>query len=213
MTYDPTTPLVASSPLTSASPIQVNFSQFASIFSNLSGGVIYNHMPLNDQNQGKHAAILMQKQVSAPGVTDDLVSLFCMDATSAAGTLPQLWMQIQKFLPTELDGNTSPNNPMQITYNSVGTSGPNFYSFLPGSPTAYILYFGTTTTKNSPITLSPAPTKVIWAQAFPTATSTVTGQANVPYDVYISLGTGTIQINSTRAPGGASFRYIAIGTV
>ena len=211
MTYDPTTPSSKSSPKSSVSGIQTNFSQFASIFSSTSGGVIYNHMPLNNFNQGKHAAVLMQNQTRDFGIgnTQSLAILYSKNAPAATGgPQPQLFVQIPKFLPTELD-TTKFNNPgMQLTYNTVNTSGPIYQSFLPGG---YILYFGSTTTIGNPIVLSPIPTKILCVQAIPQGTSSFGGQTNIPYDVGVVVTQpGTIQINSTRAPGGAKFLWLAI---
>jgi len=167
MTYDPEIPLSTESPLTSASPIQVNFDQFAKIFSKSVLGVLYNHMPFNDANQGKHAAMIFQNQSLDPNVVEDLVALYAKSAISAVSTEPQLFAKIPKFLPTDLDTTNAPNDPMQLTYNSVNTAGPVYYSFLPGG---YILYFGMVTlTGSNPhtITLSPVPTTVIACFAFP----------------------------------------------
>ncbi len=212
MSYNPNTPSSQSSPKSSVSGIQTNFSQFAGIFSSTSGGVIYNHIPLNNFNQGKHAAVLMQNQGFDFGIgkTQSLAILYSKNAPPAAtgGTQPQLFVQIPKFLPTELD-TTKFNNPgMQLTYNTVNTSGPIYQSFLPGG---YIFYFGSTTTIGTPIVLSPIPTNILCVQAIPQGTSTVGGQTNVPYDVgVVVMQPGTIQINSTRAPGGAKFLWLAI---
>lgn len=178
MTYDPQIPLVTESPSTSANPIQVNFDQFAKIFSVLTGGLFYNHIPFNNANQGKHAAVILQKQTTDPGVTEDLTVLYAKDAVSKASTEPQIYAQIPKFLPTNLDSTNAPNAPMQLTYNSVGIAGPMYYSFLPGG---YIIYFGMILATSSiphTITLSPVPTTTLACFAFPQ----------------------TIQLNSTHRP-------------
>lgn len=167
MTYDPQIPLVTESPLTSASPIQVNFDQFAKIFSNLSGMVNYNHMPFNNPHQGKHGAMVFQNQTVDPEVTGDWASLYPKNVTSAAGTEPQLFARIPKFLPTEIDTTDATNSPMQLTYNSVNTSGPMYYSFLPGG---YIWYFGRvilTAANPHTITLSPIHGEIMACFAFP----------------------------------------------
>jgi hypothetical protein len=165
MTYDPQIPLVTESPLTSASPVQVNFDQFAKVFSQLVGGVFYNHFPLNNSQQGKHGSIIMQNQVNDPGVDENQTALFSKNGISHASTEPQLFLQIPKFLPTNLDPTNAPNASMKLTYNSVNTSGPIYYSFLTGG---YIFYFGKVTgAASSPhtITLSPIPTTLFLAIA------------------------------------------------
>jgi hypothetical protein len=169
MSYSPNIPEAEASPQNSASPIQQNFSSYAAAFSVLTGGVYYNHMPINDQNGGKHAAILLDNQSSAPGVTQDLDVLFSMNAISAASTQPQLFVQIPQFLPTPIDTSIAPNTPMQLTYNSVNTSGPQYQSFLPGG---YLLYFGLISSLSglgTTITLSPTPTKILMVQSFAAA--------------------------------------------
>lgn len=212
MTYSPNIPEPSSSPKSSVASIQTNYSQFASVFSDTSGGVVYNHMPLNDFNQGKHAAVLIQNQGGDIGIgdTQSLAILYSKTAPAAAGNQPQLFVQIPKFLPTKLD-TTKFNNPgMQLTYNSVNTSGPIYQSFLTGG---YILYFGSTTTIGTPIVLSPIPTNILCVQAIPQGTSTVGSQTNVPYDVGVVVTQpNTIKINSTRAPGGAKFLWMAIAS-
>jgi hypothetical protein len=167
MTYNPEQPLVTDTPQISAPFIQVNFAQFAAIFSKLIGGVNYNHMPMNDENQGKHAAMIFENQILDPGVEGDLTVLYSKDAASHASTEPQLFAQIPKFLPTDLDTTNAPNDPMQLTYNSVNTAGPMYYTFLPGG---YIVYFGmviATALIPYTITLSPVPSEVISIFAFP----------------------------------------------
>jgi hypothetical protein len=163
MTYDPTIPSPESSPSTSASPTQVNFSQFAAIFSNLVGGINYNHGPMNSSSQGKHAAVIMQSQTTDPGVSQNLDVLYAKNAPAAtSGPQPQIFLQIPKFLPIPQDTTPAQNLPMQLTYNSVNTTGPQYQSFLPGG---YIMYFGTISSSGT-VTLVPTPTEVLMAQAF-----------------------------------------------
>lgn len=206
MTYNPNTPESSSSPKSSVASIQTNYSQFASIFSSTSGGVVYNHIALNDFNQGKHAAVLMQNQSGDLGVGNGSLSiLYSKNATAATGgTQPQLFLQIPVFLPTDLDTTKFLNPGMQLTYNSVNTAGPIYQSFLAGG---YILYFGSTITIGTPIVLSPIPTKILSAQAIPQGV--VTG--NIPYNVGVTVTQPkTIQINSSNAVAGAKFLWMAI---
>ncbi len=205
MTYVPETPTSTSSPQSSVNQIEVNFSKFDSIFSSTALGVFYNHMPLNDANQGKHAAVIMQNQTTDPGVTEDLAALYAKNATAATGgTQPEVFVQIPQFLPIS----TAPNVGMQLTYPTVNVAGPIYQSFLPGG---FVFYFGSTNTIGTPITLTPTPTSILCAHAVPQGTSASGGATNVPYDVGVVVTQpATIKINSTRAPGGATFLWMAI---
>ena len=200
MTYDPLIPLATESPATSASPIQVNFDQFAKIFSKLVGGVFYNHLPFDNANSGKHASVIFQNQTLDLGVTEDLTVLYAKNATSNIATEPQLFVQIPKFLPTEIDTTEATNAPMQLTYNAVNVAGPIYQSFLPGG---YIIYFGMITANSLipyTITLSPVPTKILIAIANPNTlelngdhrplriSTNITSQST--FDVYAFFTTG-----------------------
>ena len=96
---------------------------------------------------------------------------------------------------------------MQLTYNTVNTSGPNQYqSFLPGG---YILYLGTTNTVGSKITLVPQPTKILIAIAEPNNVSGGVGsEPNSVSTTVASDNTGfTIRSN---ASGSFTFCWMAI---
>lgn len=213
MTYNPQIPLVTESPQNSASPIQVNFSQFASIFSSTALGVVYNHMPLNDGQQGKHGAILFQEQTQDPGVDQNLAAIYPKEATSAAGNQTQLFLQIPKFLPTDQDSTNAPNDPMQLTYNSVGLAGPVYYSFLPGG---YLFFFGSNTlVASSPttITLSPTPTKILIAIATPNTVDTTPQNQPLKISTNITSAT-TFDVYVSFAPlVNYNFNWMAIATV
>ncbi len=207
MTYDPQIPLVTESPKTSASPIQVNFSQFAAIFSKLIGGVTYNHMPFNNTQQGKHAAVMMQNQTLDPEVTEDMSVLYSKNATSNISTEPQLFVKIPKFLPTNLDATDAANIPMQLTYNSVGLSGPIYYSFLPGG---YLIYFGNVTTASSPhlVTLSPIPSQILVAMATPNQVEL--NSTHQPIKISTNVLTSSTFNVYTNFTGARSFNFFVI---
>lgn len=206
MTYIPVFPPATTSPKLSPTQIQTNYSQFAAIFSSKVGGVVYNHLPLNDFNQGKHGSVLFQNQTLDPGVTNNYTVLYSKTASSAAGSQPQLFSQIPKFLPVDIEQGNEPNLPQQMTYNTVNTAGPDqFQSFLPGG---YILYFGSTVTNAVPITLSPTPTKILAAFAYPQGTQTVSGVPNTPYATAIAITQpGTLKINAV-VPGGGNPKFL-----
>lgn len=201
MTFDPNTPQPQPSPAATQSQIQTNFAQFATVFA-------VNHTALNNSHQGDHEAVIMQVQTDDPGVTQDLVALYCKNATSQAGTQPQLFAQIKEFLPTSLDTTTAPNTPMQMTYNSVNTAGPQYQSFLVGG---LLVFFGSVTGVNVPvtITLSPSPSVIQVAIAIPTALSPPN---NFPDTVNTQIiSASQFKINSTNALPGDLFYWIAIG--
>ncbi len=214
MTYDPQIPLVTESPLTSASPVQINFDQFAKVFSVLAGGLFNNHVPINNSNQGKHGAVIMQKQSADPGVTEDLTVLYAKDATSNLSTEPQIFVQIPKFLPTNKDPTNATNAPMQLTYNSVGVAGPVYYSFLPGG---YLVYFGMQTAvavSPTTITIAPIPKSLLIAIANPNTLEL--GTTHRPMKISTNITSpSTFNVYSTPGSSGSpatyDFSWFAIG--
>lgn len=199
MTYVPNTPQAKPSPKDTQAQIQTNFAQWAAKF-------LINHVAMNASNQGDHQAVVLQNQSVDPDVIQDQVTLFCKNATSQAGTEPQLHAKIKKFLPTLSDPRNAPNDAMQLTYNTVNTVGPNqFQSFLIGG---YLLYFGTVTAVGT-VTLSPAPSQIIVAIAQPNNLST----SGTPIANTVStniLNNSQFQILSSTATGVFSFTYIVI---
>lgn len=217
MTYTPKKPDVGPSPFVDAPTIQTNFSQFASIFSQTIAGVKYNHTPMNDSNQGDHESVIFELQSQDPGVTEDLVNLYSKNATSKASIEPQLWMQIPKFLPTANDTTQNPNLGMQLTYNSVGTAGPIYYSFLAGEQ-LYLIYFGTDSGNTTPnviisdtITVTPTPTQLVLAIATP---NTITS-GSLPFTVSTQITASNKFVITSLANGSGvsipySFQWVAI---
>ena len=210
MTYSPIIPNGVQSPKDQVVAVQTNFAQFAAIFASTSGGVNYNHTALNDTNQGDHESVILTNQTADPGVTTALDVLYSKNASSKAGIQPQLFVQIPKFLPNQNNSDNVPNTPMQLTYNSVNTSGPIYQSFLAGG---YLLYFGMVSSIGSPIILSPAPTKLLIAIA---DGNNVLGVNQVPFNVCTSINTTTndrFTIFSDNATGSFTYTWMAIGTV
>lgn len=206
MTYDPKIPNVNQSPRLSVTGIRTNYQRFSNIFSQVSGGVTYNHIGLNDNNQGKHGAVLLQNQASHAGETIDEATIYSFTASSALGSQPQLFLKIPKFLPTSQDTTAATNSSMQLTYNSVNTLGPQYQSFLAGG---YLIYFGSTGDISVQITLSPTPTSIICAHASPQDMI-----SNHPYDVAVSVTQpDKIKINSILAPPLSTFLWFAIAQV
>lgn len=199
MTYVPNVPQSQPSPAETQAQIQTNFAQYATIFNE-------NHTALNNSNQGDHEAVILEAQANDPGVTQDLVALYCKNATSKIDTQPQLFAQIKQFLPTSIDTTTAQNTPMQLTYNTVNTSGPQYQSFVAGG---LLVFFGSTTNVPITITLSPSPSVIQIAIAIPTALSPTN---NFPDTVNTQiLSASQFKINSTNALPGDAFFWIAIG--
>lgn len=215
MTYSFIKPDSGPSPRLDVGQINTNFSTFQTIFTN-------NHKALNNVKAGDHTQVIFELQTADPGVTENLDVLYCKDASSKAGTQPQLFVQIPKFLPNK--NNTAPaqNTPMQLTYNVVNTTGPVYQSFLPGG---YLIYFGSVSGNTAPnvnlnitVIVSPAPTKLLIANATP---NTLTTQGTpIPFRLATTINTTTNDrfiISSTSNGTGAmipySFGWVAIGTV
>lgn len=200
MSFSNTKPDSGPSPALDASQIQTNFAQWASIFAT-------NHTAMNDFNQGDHEKVVMNNQANDPGVTENLCALYAKSANSTAyGNIPQLFAQIPKFLPNE-----KPNTGMQLTYNSVNTTGPIYQSFLPGG---YVLYMGTTTNITVPVTLTPSPSGILIANVTANNVDPVT---KLPYDASITYGganTFTIHslFNGGGIPGSYAFSWVVIGS-
>jgi hypothetical protein len=206
MTYSFVKPDAGPSPKDDVVQIRTNFSQFATIFNG-------NHTALNASNAGDHEPVVFTLQSADPGVTQDLDVLYCKNASSQAGTQPQLFVQIPDFLPNHNDPTVTKNDPMQLTYNSVNTAGPVYQSFLPGG---YLLFFGSTSNIAVNITLSPAPTKILVAIATPNTMTTV----GTPRPFFVStqiVSNSTFKINSSLNIGGPviaySFGWVAIAQV
>ncbi len=197
MTFSPIKPDSGPSPKIDVVQIQTDFSTYATIFAQ-------NHSALNSQNQGDHEGIVLELQTQDPGVTNTYDVLYCKNAASHAGTQPQLFVQIPKFLPNQNDSRNVENVPMQLTYNQVNTSGPVYQSFLPGG---YLLYLGTTSNIAANITLSPVPTKILSVIATPYQV----GANNIPWDVNVFIVSNSqFKINSFAASGVYTFGFVAI---
>lgn len=207
MTYNPNSPNGTQSPKDQVVQVMTNFSQFAAIFSSTVAGVVYNHTALNLQKQGDHESIIITNQTIDPTI-ENAVVLYAKNATSKAGTQPQLFYKTPQFLPDEINPDTPGNPPVQLTYNTVNIAGPVYQSFLPGG---YLFYFGTRTGAGQ-ITLSPQPTKILIAIAYPNELTTV--GTPVPDDVSVQI-TSNFQFNiiSSSAQLTDTFTWLAIATV
>lgn len=212
MTFNPNIPVADDSPKNQASLIRTDFSTFASVFSTTILTNTYNHTAVNTQNQGDHETVILQDQVTTdPVINDNFACLYCKDAPSKAGTQPQLFLRIPKYLPNQFVGKNAPNNPIQLTYNQVNTTGPQYQSFLPGG---YLLYFGQTTISNPQvskvITLSPAPTKIIIAIAYANTANGNGGAIKVSTNI---TSNQQFTIFSQSFAGSVTFSYLVIATV
>jgi hypothetical protein len=209
MTYNPLIPQGDNSPANQVSPIQTNYSQFASVFSTKRGGNTYNHTAVNGLNQGDHETVILQNQLTDPTITDNFAAIYATNAASKAGKQPQLWMRILKYLPNQFVTKNPGNPPIQLTYNQVNTTGPIYQSFLPGG---YLLYWGQTSISSPmtsiPITLSPTPTTIIIAIAYPN--STTSGVARFVGTTIKSDNTGFTIFTQAFSSGSVPFTWMAI---
>ena len=208
MIYQPDRPIGEDSPFVQAPIVQGNFSAYNT-------GFAENHTALNNTNQGKHEDVVIEKETLDPDVIQDLCVLYAKDAISRAGTQPQLFLRMIKFLPTQFDSNDEDNDPMQLTYNSVNTAGPVYQSFLAGG---YLFYFGSTVDITNPVILTPAPTEIKIAIAT-SNTMTTTGTV-LPFNASTVIDTFnndrfTIysQLNGLGPVIAYSFNWLAIGVV
>lgn len=208
MSYQKDRPIGSISPFDQAPIIQGNYAAYNTSFS-------VNHSSLNNINQGKHEAVVMERQTADPDVIQDLCVLYNKNANSKAGIQPQLFLRMIKYLPTALDTNTPENDPMQLTYNSVNVAGPVYQSFLAGG---YLIYFGSTTNIANPVILTPAPTTLLIAIASPntltTAGSTLPFGASTVIDTVLNdRFTIFSDLNTPNPPPPYNFQWFAIGTV
>lgn len=207
MTFSPTKPDAGKSPAIDVSQIQTNFSLWASVFDN-------NHTAITGltRNSGDHESVIIPKRVGDVGVTQDLSVLFCKDATSNAGTQPQLFSQILKFLPTTEDHTNAQNVGVQLTYQTVNIAGPQYQTFLPGG---YLVIFGTETISgtnySTTITLTTIPTKILVAFAssnglgfYNCSTKII---SNSQFSINTSLTGGAVLAPAT------PFTWLIVGTV
>lgn len=194
MTYDPTIPNDLPPPNVIVDQIRTNFSQYAAVFDN-------NHVALNSTNQGKHSNVILQRQISDPVIEGDYDSLYSKSVTSNSSTSEELFVRIPQFLP-----NQQPNDPIQLTFNSVNTAGPQYQSFMAGGN---VVFFGQTNVVPITITLSPAPTSILCVIANSNSFTTV--GTPIPIDVGVQVLTNTqFRITSVAASGVYLFTWFAI---
>ncbi len=191
MTFSITKPDAGPSPKIDVDQIRDNFSVFAS-------GFTENHTPLNNSNQGTHAGVLFEEQISTPEVTGTYDVVYAKSVTNAVGTEPQLFVRLPIFLPTEDDTRGSGNNPTQLTYSSVNTAGPVYQSFWAGG---YVVYTGETNDITIPITLTPAPSQIVVAIASAHNMTSIPNTTSVPY----SVATNILSANSFKIDSGLNF--------
>ena len=220
MTYNPLKPDQGPSPQIDVSTIQNNFLTFSTIFSSTVGGVNYNHTALNNKFQGDHESVILQTQSGGAQNPDGQTTLYGKNAGSNAGTQPQLFVKVPQFLPTSLDTKIASNAGMQLTYNTVNTSGsPNYQSFLAGG---YIFYFGNVNTNSIlyQVNLTPVPSKLLIAIASQNTIfyTTGIGATNLPFNINTTIPNGINSYFFISTPlafnppaGGYNFSWLAIG--
>ncbi len=215
MSYIIAKPDSGPSPFLDAPTIRGNFDSYNTIAST-------NHIALNQTNQGDHGTVILQNQSTAPTKIVDEVDLYSKDATSNAGTQPQLFVTIPKFLPSDNDTTTvnSSKIPMQLTYNQVNIAGPQYQSFLPGG---YLIYFGSFSgvtagiaATSDTITLTLVPSKLLVAYA--TFQTLKSAAPNPVFEVATTILSNSQFKVTTLGNNQAinlpyTFTYMAIGTV
>lgn len=199
-TYDPNQPQNLPPPATGVNSVRTNFSTYATVFDN-------NHVALNVSNQGKHTNVIFQEQSSDPSVDGSFSALFGKSVVAASATFQGLFAKIPQFLSLD-----KPNNPMQLTFNVVNTTGVPFYqSFLPGG---YILYFGSIPSANivnTQITLVPAPSKILCVIPNPTKFAGVGINPSKPIQVAVTVNNASqFTINATFPTGTGDIKWLAI---
>ncbi len=193
MTYDPNITQNLPSPAAIVAQIRTNFSEYADAFDN-------NHSSINSSNQGKHTNVSLQRQAVDPVIEGDFADLFSKIVNANFGLSQQIFSMIPQFLPNEL-----PNDPMQLTFNTVDSVGPQYQSFIAGG---YIVYFGQTNNIATTITLSPAPTEIVCVIA---NSNTLNTSIN-PNDIGVVINANQFQFNitSASAAGFYLFTWVAI---
>ncbi len=195
MTYNPDIPNDLPSPSIAVDAIRTNFSQYAQVFDN-------NHVALNTNGQGKHTNVILQQQGNDPVIEGDYDSLFIKPVAALFNTSQQLFARIPQFLTPD-----KPNNPVQLTFNSVNTAGPVYQSFMAGG---YIVYFGQTTNIAIPITLTPAPREIVCVIANSNSFTNV--GTPIPNDVGVVINSNSqFTITSAAATNPYLFTFYAIG--
>ncbi len=202
MTYDPNIPENLPPGTVIVDQIRANFSQYATVFDN-------NHEPLNNSNQGKHTNVLLQQQFTAPVVDGSFDAFYSAPVQSNSSLSQELFVKIPQFLPEQF-----PNNPMQLTFNTVNTAGTQYQSFLAGG---YIIYWGmiasATPTIATTITLVPVPTKIVCVIPNPTKVASTSSFPLSPIRVSSNvLSNSQFTINATFPTGTGDIYWLCIGT-
>lgn len=198
--YNPNQPQNLPPPAIGVQAIQENFSTYSTVFDN-------NHLALNLGNQGKHTNVILQEQSTDPSVDGSFSALYGKSVVAASATFQGLFAKIPQFLTDD-----KPNNPMQLTFNVVNTTGAPFYqSFLPGG---YLLYFGSIASANivnTQITLVPTPSKILCVIPNPTKVAGVGLLPSRPVQIAVTVNNASqFTINSSFPTGTGIIRWLAI---
>ena len=196
--WNPNIPQPTQSPSSSQPFILINNQNWPTIFGR-------NHVTMNNNNQGKHGAVIYKTQTALPSVTGDWGTIFSLSVGSNSGTNTQLFYRTKQFVP----GQT--NSPMQFTFNQVNLVGADQQSFIMGG---YLVYFGTFNLNggagtNTTITLSPQPASINTIQV-----SYNTARLNRDSNSVSVVGLNNFQFKVTQNQGGGpyTFTYFVIGT-
>lgn len=200
MTYSRDIPQNLPSPSIAVDAIRNNFSEYANVFDN-------NHAAINSSNQGKHTNVILQDQLQDPEVVSGFNSLYGKSVISNSSTNSQAFARLPQFLP-----NAFPNNPIQLTFNSVNTTGvPYYQSFLPGGN---LLFFGAIPGANvvsATITLTPTPSEILCVIPNPTKVAASGFNPSRPVAVSVTvLSASKFRIDSVFPTGTGDITWVAI---
>lgn len=173
-------------------------------FQELFRGFNRNHVPMNQENEGKHIQTTLERQGGAPNTLADECALYTLLGTGA---------QSQLFFRPDTNG-----IQIQMSYQDVVTTGLKQRSFMAGP---FIFFFGRVDGLNigaNTITLAPAVTTLLTVQAICTSKdyspSNVSGQGFAFSPTNFTVNSFDVIFNAPLpAPKKFSIFYIAIGLV
>lgn len=162
-----------------------------------------NHVPMNQENEGKHTLTTLERQGGAPATAADECALYNLLGTDA---------QSQLFYRPDSNG-----VQIQMSYQTVVTTGLQQRSFMAGP---FIFFFGRVDNLNvglNTITLTPAVTTLLTAQAVCTskeyAPSQFASQGFAISPTNFTVNSFDVVFNPTGAPPKFNIYYLAIGVV
>lgn len=162
-----------------------------------------NHIPMNQENEGKHSLITLERQGGAPATAADECALYTLLGTDS---------QSQLFYRPDSNG-----VQIQMSYQDVVTTGLKQRSFMAGP---FIFFLGRVDNLNvgsNLISLSPSVTTLLSVQAVCTAKdyapSKFPNQSFSVSPTLFTVNSFTVVFSPTNPPPKFNIYYIAIGLV